>query len=383
MVYPAPSPLFTTALRFPYEAVFKVKVFNGGVDITPAQFSQWGRGLPITDGGSVTVDVTQQVRRTLALTIADPTLNPTTAQALLAPFGVELAVAWGIRYPNGTTDYVPVGVFRVDSTTITQSGQSGATGVAVVGTDRSMYINDGRFFIPTKSVGPTVVAEIAHLVDPVMPVGTPPMVDLTGSTASCPKQVYTDKDRAGAVSRLATSINAEFFIDPNGVPTLRTLKRPADPAAWTIDAGANGVLLDVTPVIDRTDIFNAVVVTGERADGSAGNFAIRQDLDPSSPTYWNGPFGKKPVFFNSAIPTTDIQCQSIAATMLLKYISTGWSITLDSLVNPLLEGGDVLTVLLPDGRIQKHLIDSFVLPLDVATAMSIVTHTNDPGGDQG
>lgn len=381
MVYPSPSPLFTQALRYPHELVVRVRVFRSGSDITPSGYNQWGGGLPITDGGTVTIDVSSQVRRQLSITVADPALSPQIAQDLLAPFGTELAVATGIKYPNGKVDWVPLGRFRVDSATATQSGQSGPTGVDVAGSDRSANIVDGRFFIPTKSVGSTVVAEIRHLVDPVMPAGVPSMVDLSGNTAACPAQVYDDKDRAGAVARLAASINTEFFISPDGTPTLRTLKKPSDPAAWTIDVGAQGVLLEASPAVDRTNIYNGVIATGERTDGTPAGFAVVTDDDPSSPTMWGGPFGKKPVFFSS--PTlAPAQCFGAAAGLLARHTGAGWTISLSSLTNPLLEGGDPIQVNLPDGRIQRHIVDKLTIPLDVSTAMAIETHSNDPAGDQ-
>lgn len=377
-----PSALFLDALRFPHEAVISVRVYRGGAEITPARFTQWGQGLPITDGGTVTIDVTSQVRRVLNITIADAGLHPTGAQQLLDPtLGTELAVSRGIKYPNGKIDWVPVGLFRIETTTETPSGQSGPTGIDVTANDRSAYIVDGRFFIPTKSVGDTVVAEIEHLTNNVMPPHTPAMVDLSNLTNPCPKQVYDDKDRIGALLRLAASINCEFFVDPTGTPTLRHLKKPSDPADWTVDVGSTGVMLDLTPASDRTDIFNGVVCTGERADGTPAGWSVQTDDDPTSPTLWGGPFGKKPVFFSSPTLSNTAQCAAAAQGLLERYRGTGWSLTLDAMVNPLLEGGDVIVVVFPDGRIQRHLIDTITMPLDMNSPMNLTTHTNDPGGD--
>ena len=64
--------------------------------------------LAIT-GGTVTVHGGTGVRRTLSVTLADVTLWDT-----LDVMGVELRPYRGIRYPNGSTELVPLGRFSLD-----------------------------------------------------------------------------------------------------------------------------------------------------------------------------------------------------------------------------------------------------------------------------
>jgi kumamolisin len=369
---------FLAALRHSHDPIFYVDAYRGGVRVTPAAYQQ--NGLPIIPGGTVTVDSSSNVRRACSLTIADPGLSPQVAQDLLTPYGTELVISRGIEYPNGTQEWVPLGWFRIDSAKATDSGQEGATGVQVTGSDRSAYIADDQFTAPAASTASTVVAEIRALVTDAMPSHVPAMVDLTGDTTTCPAQVYDGRDRAAAINTLAAAIGAELVIAPSGTPTLRDVPVATTPPVWTIDAGAAGVLLRADTSIDRGPIYNGWVVTGERTDGTAGAYALVTDSNPASSTYWGGVFGKKPGFFSSPVLTTTAACTAAGTALLARSAGAGWRIELASLVNPALDGSDVVAVLTADLRYQIHIVDQFTVPLDVEGSMPVRTRTNDPAG---
>lgn len=372
------SQKFLETIRRSHTPVFYVDVYRGGVRQTPSQYQ--ALGMPLDKGGQVVVDCGSQVRRSCTLTIADPSLDPTTAQSLLAPYGTELVISRGVQYPGGTIEWVPLGWFRVDTARTTKSGQHGATGIQVTGRDRSAYIVEDEFTATTTSTQSTVVAEIRALIADAMPSHVPGLHDLTGDATTCPPQAYDQRSRADAIDALATSISAEFFIAGDGTPTLKRVPTAATAPVWTIDAGIAGVLIQADTSVDRSGIYNGWVVTGERTDGTAGAYALVTDNDVSSSTYWSGPFGKKPGRFSSPVLTSDAQCTSVGTALLARSSAAGWRIDLTSIPNPALDGSDVIVALLPDGRQQFHIVDAVTIPLDVESEMPVRTRSNDPTG---
>lgn len=369
---------FLETIRHAHQPVFYADVYRGGVRQTPTQYQ--ATGLPIDKGSTVTVDCGSQVRRSCQVTIADPNLDPTTAQALLAPYGTELVLSRGIQYPGGVIEWAPLGWFRIDSARTSKSGQHGPAGIQVAGRDRSAYIVDDEFTATTTSTQSTVVAEIRQLVADAMPSHVTGLHDLTGDATACPAQVYDQRSRADAIDTLATAIGAEFFIDVDGTPTLKRAPTAASAPVWTIDAGIVGVLIEADTAVDRGAIYNGWVVTGERTDGTAGAYALVTDNNVSSSTYWSGPFGKRPGRFSSPVLTSDAMCTSVGTSLLARSASAGWTIDLSSIPNPALAGSDVIVALLPDGRQQFHIVDGLTIPLDVETPMQVRTRSNDPTG---
>jgi kumamolisin len=376
-VYPV-SQQFLEAIRHSHSPIFYVDVWRGGVRQTPAEYQSYG--LPISPGGTVTIDCGSQVRRQCSLTIADPALNPQAAQDLLSPYGTELAISRGIQYPNGTQEWVPLGWFRIDKAVASQAGQTGATGIQITGRDRSSYIAEDQFVTTVASSQATVVAEIRALVADAVPIHVPGMRDLTGDLTACPSQVYDGRDRAAAIATLATAIGAEFFFAADGTPTLRKIATPASAPAWTIDAGIAGVLIQADTSADRGLIFNGWVVTGERADGTAGAYALVTDTNVLSATYWSGPFGKKPGYFSSPVLTSTAMCTAVGTALLARSAAAGWTIDLTAIPNPALDGGDVIVAVLAEGRQQFHVVDNLTIPLDLAPPSPLKTRSNDPAG---
>lgn len=374
----AVSQKFLETIRRSHRPVFYADVYRGGVRTTPAAYQ--ATGLPLDKGSSVTIDCGSQVRRSCQVTIADPALDPTTAQALLAPYGTELVLSRGVEYPGGVIEWVPLGWFRIDSARTSKSGQHGPAGIQVVGRDRSAYVVDDEFTATVASTQSTVVAEIRALILDAMPSHVTGLHDLTGDTTACPAQVYDQRSRADAIDVLATAIGAEFFIAGDGTPTLKRIPTAATAPSWTIDAGVAGVLIEADTSVDRGVIYNGWVVTGERTDGTAGSYALVTDTNVLSSTYWSGPFGRRPGRFSSPILTSDAMCTAAGTSLLARSSAAGWTIDLTSVPNPALEGSEVVVVLLPDGRQQFHITDGVTIPLDVESPMPVRTRSNSPTG---
>lgn len=350
------SDRFLEALREPHEAVSTVDVLYNGILIE--------QGLPIS-AGSVTVDEGSQVRRSAQLTVADPTLDPESVIDLLAPFGTELLIQRGIRFGEGDVELAPLGLFRIES-----AGRSSWTdGVAIQAADRSKAVADARFIGPWSTPGGSQVRdEIARLITDALP--DVEFYDLTDNDAPTSPGVW-ERDRWPAIESLAKSIGAEAVFDPLGRAVLRPVATNADEPVWTIDAGPRGVMLDVTTGLSREGVYNAVVATGERPNNEppVTGYAFVQ----SGNLAWGGPFGKVPRFYTSQMISTLEQAQSAARAILAR--SSGFSRTIDpvSVVNPALDVGDAVEIVLPDGRRYRHIVRSLTIPLSEDGQMNVGT----------
>ncbi|MFD0384699.1 hypothetical protein ACFQ2B_27990 [Streptomyces stramineus] len=121
-------------------------------------------------------------------------------------------------------------------------------------------------------------------------------------------------------------------------------------------------------------VFNGVLAKGENSEASVAPVsALVVDNDPTSPTYWSGPFGHRPMFYSSATLTTTAACTAAATLKLRAAMAPNAAADISALPNPALEPGDVIRVLYPDGSKELHQVQSFTVPLDVGGDFTIAT----------
>lgn len=316
--------------------------------------------LPIA-GGQVDIDATSQVRRTATL-MADPEFWPATPSDLLAPYGSEALIEYGIVLPSGTIEWVPLGLFSLEETSRTRP-VSGDAAVSVSLVDRSQRVAEDRLDAPAQTVaGATCVAEIRRLIQDTLGTGVA-VTDLTGSAQVAPL-MEIDRDRWGdGVEVLADAIGAECFFDRLGQGVIRPQPTLADSPVWTITTGAtDSNLVSAQEKLTRNGVHNRVIASGSRTDGTAPVYAVVSDTNPASPTFYGGVFGKKPRFYSSALLTTVPQCTTAATALLERVRGLGVQIQMEQLVNPALDGGDVLT-LVQNGVTTTHILDQVSIPL--------------------
>jgi hypothetical protein len=130
-----------------------------------------------------------------------------------------------------------------------------------------------------------------------------------------------------------------------------------------VNSGVDGVMVQESTIFSRRDQFNAVAVRWQNAK-NVGGLVYIVDADPDSPTYYDGPFGRKPRPEETVDTiTTEAQAIEYARSLLEQYKGKTRGIDLGLLHNPLLEPGDVVAVYLTDGSAERHVIDSISLPL--------------------
>lgn len=366
-MYPV-SAEFLQTLRVSHNVEIRVDAYKVNLSAMPvATDTPVLADVPIS-GGTVTIDPASQVRRTLDLTIADPSLAPgTDPNAPLSPFGAELHVQRGIRYPNGTIEWATLGWFRVESADV-----SPTNGLQITGADRSAFIQDNRFQGAVSSTpSNTIPFQIKLLIASVFPTLT--CTDLTGSTARTSAVVW-DQDHWQAILDCGTSIGADVFFTADGLPIIKPVPTISDPVRWLVDAGETGVLVDTDISATRDGAYSIVVASGEPSDGPPV-IGYAYDTDPTSPTYSSGPFGAKPTFYSSPLLTTNAQASAAAQSILSKVRGLSRQLTLSVIPNPALDAGDVIQVRFPDGTVETHIVDAITIPLDAGTAMTIDTRT--------
>lgn len=352
---------FLAQLRTPHDVTVAADVYYAGILVQ--------QGLAV-ESGNVSVDEGSNVRRSAQITISDPSLDPAGVIDLLAPFGTEIVLRRGVMFGNGDVENIPLGVFRIDEA----RRSSWYSGVEIQASDRSNVVQEARFIKPwNTNAGVEIRTEIESLIRDVLP--NIEFYDLTDDDSPTTAGVW--EDRWVAIEKLSASLGAELIFDNLGRAVLRPVATAADEPVWTVDAGSQGVMLDVRTGISRAEVYNAVVATGDPQDGSPP--VVGYAYVNSGPLLWGGPFGKKPRFFSSQFISTVNQATTAARSILAR--STGFSRTIEptSIVNPALDVGDTITIVLPDGRSYNHVIRSLSIPLAAEDTMEIGTRVVDEG----
>ncbi|MFD9205965.1 DUF5047 domain-containing protein [Streptomyces sioyaensis] len=324
--------------------------------------------LPISDG-SVSVDRGSKIRRTLSLTVDDLSLLPWDATDPLAVYGQELVVSRGIWFADAP-EMVPLGTFIID-----EPNADVHTGpITLTGKSRELSIQDDKFLAPTSTRGyGGCVSAITALIRGTLPNAV--VVNLTsdGRDPALPVATWdTNADRWDAVAQIATSMNAEIYVDALDrfvivdIPTVATAA-----VAWDVADGEGGTLVSAGRQMSRSNVFNRVVVSGENtASGSAPVSGVAYDNDPNSPTRWGGPFGKITKTYSSALFTTNGACAAAAGYMLADALAPNIQASLATIPNPALEAGDCLRVNAA-GRKDLFIVQSLSVPLTAEGSFSV------------
>ena len=320
--------------------------------------------LNTVESGTVTLDASANVRGRGELAILDDgtlDLIPTSVDDPLAPYGNEIKVYRGVLYPDGTTELVSLGVFRIDNPRTSE--QAGTPTINITGQDRSARIIDARFEAPYEvTAGTNLITAISDLILPVYPdVDIIVAVDTSATTGTVIAEAQSDRwEFAG---KLAVGAGARLYFDGDGALVIAPEVTPG-PAAIELVEGENGVLVSAASDWRREGARNVIVATGENTGEAAPARGVAEDLDPTSPTYVHGRFGRVVGFYSSPILTTDSMATAAARTILARSTGTTQSVEFGSLVLPHVEPGDIAHIKRSIlGIDQAHILETVSLPL--------------------
>jgi hypothetical protein len=323
-------------------------------------------GLWVVDG-TLEFESSGSTQGVLRIKVADPTgdLVALKYSDPLAAYGSEIHLRWSVQVPGGEEiDPISLGWYRIqinetDEFWVQQpNGQlrSGGAIVSLECLDRMSVLVDARQILLTQpAAGATCLGEIKRLLGTLAPLGA---VDSTIIDATVPASIVYTEDRMSALNDLADALGAVLRVNGDGAIDVRKPTVPADTPVWTIRGGPGGTLSSYRSTMSRDSVVNAVVATGETATDHAPIQAVAYDLDLTSPTVWDGPYGEVPAFFYSPLLTTPAMVQAAAKTRLDSYRrGRDRTYTLQTVPNPLLELDDPIQVILPDrqfvGRLTK------------------------------
>lgn len=367
----AVSSTFLDTLRKSHTMYARVDVYrNGGVVYS---------ALPFT-AGEVQVNSGIGVRRQLSLTCPRFDDKGIDLRGVVGVIGTELRAYRGITYSGiETPELVPLGVFPVVSRTVdvTDSGD-----LSITAPDRWAKVQKARFLNPVASVkGATVKAEITRLLTGAVS-GVAVNSSAVTSTATVGALIW-DLDRDKAITDMADTIGCEVYFDWTGQAIIRPAPLlSASPISWRVDADSEtGSMLDGQRGQSSEGTCNVVIVDCTNADGSAVlPRQIVQDNDPASPTYV-GTYGQVPYRFSSPLFTSTAQMIAAGTTVLNKLKSAASTLSVTSVVNPAMDRGDVFYAFFPGGGVERHMADSFPVPLTNEPDQQIVTRSSRPDGD--
>ena len=310
-------------------------VWRGDAEPVPVDITSWSLGW----------DADRQVQGQASLEIADPdgTLMPWGYGDTLAPGGSVVALAW----ESGSTGLrVPMGMWRIRRPTGRQQwrvydrGSSvvrvpGGGSVAVAADELTAAAMIARLDAVPGPTKPTALAEAAHLLEGIMALTAPGVVD-----APAPRVTYGES-RMDAVEAMLAALGAVHRMGPDG--SLEVLTPSTDPV-WTIEGGAGGALVDLEVSLSDEGVYNAATSTSQTPSGSP--LVGRAYLD-SGPLAYGGPFGQVPLFHASPA-TTRAGVDADAATLLANRARNAEVVVpVECLTNPALQPHDVVTVVAP------------------------------------
>lgn len=356
-MYPVTS-RFLPRLAEPYTPVFEVKLFRTDGSVVALEHT----------GGSVPVDRGQAVRRTCTVTSADISLIPRTPNDQLATYGARLRIARGVSYGDGSKELVPIGVFRLDSV----DGDPSEGPVTLQGKSLEACVADDKFTEPYKATG-TVVGAASALIQRSLPDAD--VISLIEDTPIGARTFDVEADPWAGVQEIAAAAGAECYTNADGVFVIAALPELlATPAVWEVAAGEGGVYVQGSRGMSSDKVFNGCLARGENTEENVAPVEyLAFDNDVNSPTYWNGPFGRRPDFYTSSTLITVNACAQAANLKLIAGKAPNASGDFSSLPNPALECGDVIRVIHPDGTRELHQVQSFSVPLDTGGDFPITT----------
>lgn len=360
------SPEFKKALTASHVALTRAVVLNPQADGTYAE----GVTLAIASGG-LSIDGSRNVWRQGNFVLAP------ASPFLLDPLddidgSTRLRIDRGIRMFQGFEEWVTIAVLQVQQAS--RSLNQGTLSVSAYDLGSAVQDYPVAVWSPINENYTTMtsVEAIKYLVDEAMwdaeVIWTvDPEIDLT---ATPPEGTTFTGNRWTIINSLANSLGAIAHADYDGTWRLRkVVNQTPTLRAMEVVEGGGGVLVDRTISKSRREMFNAVQITWETPTISGTVFVV--DSDPASPTYWDGPWGKKtaPTQKLDTI-TTEEQAIDAAYALLETYKGRARKIDFRSVHNPLIEPFDVIAVSeaeivggLRQLTMQEHILDAIEYPL--------------------
>ena len=360
------DPMLLQAFRYSHVRTVYITVYSGYTALTEP--------MMILAGGSVRADRNQRARRQLTASIPlsqwedVPDLNVISSRVL-----VEMGFDLG-----ATSVVLPLGLFRVNEISRNNAGELQLSGTSM----ESYVIEDAFEKETTYPIGTNCLAKLQEVISETLPEARFEIHPSINAAITLHKPLQGTENRWDTVEGMAHMLGADVYC--NAVGTFVIKPRPKMTEAvpvWRINEGSDGVLIGVNTKVSRDGMYNAVQVVAQNAfpgdEPYAGDWV--RDTDPTSPTRWGGPFGRKSIrvtdpgirYFDDMDPARPPfsgaqikdQCNKKAAELLVFHLAEERQLNLSAVPNPALEPDDFVQVSMLDHREEIFLITSMTIPL--------------------
>lgn len=348
------TPAYRLALPNPHRRVSRFTVRTPAGDLL-------AEDIPI-GGGAVTAQLASRVTRSAAFTASDEWF-PASDTDILSPYHAIVQISAGIAYPSGEEELFPVFTGRVYQATRSETGE-----VTFRADDLAADVLAADFEQPVNSQrGASIVAEVQRLI--LGGYEWAVFGDDDVDDSSVPNLSWDD-DRGKALDDLASVVGGRWFVLGDGRFVVRRLAYEDTTPLFLIQDGELGTLSTARTTVTADGTYNSVVVLSERPDNSAPVRVTEQDLDPSSPSYYNGLFGKRVLRIRSQESLAFFEAQRVARSQLAASVALQrqWSVTCTP--DMTLEPGDV-GEFLSRGVRDVQVLDSVTYPLSPQTTMTL------------
>lgn len=338
------------ALRGPHVATSRVSAWLDGQVLA--------EDVPVTASALWSADASLAVPERLTVTVpAVPPWLPTSPPlSPLACYGQRLRPARGVTV-GGVAELVDLGWLRIQAWDVAEDGAT----VDVEALGLLAVLADARLTSTVQTAG-TYAAQLRQLVDGLLPVDTSAMTD-----KAVPGKAWIE-DRLDAVLELAATWGGRVVVDDTGTLVVLPAYADTDPTVAAYTDGDGGTVVSAPLTGARDGLHNAVITSGDTSSGDAAPVTgAAYDVDPASPTRWDGPYGRYPMFHSSPLYGTTAQANAAAASILARLLRRRGRRTVTAVPDPRLELGDVVTVTTGAGTadelIVRGRVDTIELPL--------------------
>ena len=332
------------------------------------------------------------------VSIADPIRIPVSSTDILTPYGYELRLWRGVVYPPDAAGLLldesgtPL-VDEFDSILFESASDSSVSELVALGTfpiQRSQVDAIGRLSSITCEGRSRLVSDArledvyqvasgtnyATAIEDLISDGVSGLEYLFPSTTHTTPLLTFDAqaDRWEVAQQMARSIGQWLLFDGLGRVVMRPEPSFTDVPVLTIADGVN--LTQAAMSLDRTNAYNKVISAGRNADNDSEFTGTATDDDPASPTYYDGPFGHKPLFHYSEFYSSSAQAAAGAESILAGQLGVARSLDFGLVPDPRLEVGDVVRITNTAFDLDElHIIDSLSFGLGAADQMFGTTRT--------
>lgn len=325
-------------------------------------YDQGHEKLLLVTSGQITADAGGRARRSITFSLAREDAEDVALDVL----GSRVAVWLGVDTGN-QVEVVPGGVFRVNS--IDRGNRSA---INIQGTSFESYVVDDVYY---KNIVYEKYAPLLLTIETIISEAFPeaqfePYSDaVKAMDTPLPYDVIGERDRWEIIEKLSSLINCDVSCAPDG--RFRVTPKPristGVPVAQ-LRQGEQGVLMSLSNRVDRADTYNAVLAMGQSSDPDVPPVSYHvADLDPTSPTYWFGPFGKKTLVFENALLMTKADCVEKAVMLLEEMRATIYNVDLTAVPNPAIEPNDLIAIDMLDGTVENYFVVQVVIPLGLGS----------------